>query len=180
MPEGWYRNPGSCSRRSKNELREHTGSKQAKFLLKGSRELPGLLGGGRRAPLSRLSYRGFYLLKVGRGPKVGPRKMWFSPIGPIQLPVSTPCFWGWKCPENSIFFFFCPFLLPFLSFHFYQWRSGVEILIFYSKQSLGGMHLSYNKTRPVGMLVPEALKPQMLINGHIKECIEAHASTPTP
>ena len=50
MPERWYQNPGSCSRQSKNELCEHTGSKQAKSLLQESRELPGQLGGGRRAP----------------------------------------------------------------------------------------------------------------------------------
>ena len=36
MPERWYRNPGSCSRSLKNELHEHTGSKQAKFLLMSS------------------------------------------------------------------------------------------------------------------------------------------------
>ena len=30
----------------KNELSEHTGSKQAKALLQESKELPGLLGGG--------------------------------------------------------------------------------------------------------------------------------------
>ena len=29
------------------------------------------------------------------------------------------------------------------------------------------------------MLLPGALKPQMLINSHIKECIKAHAPTPT-
>ena len=33
--------------------------------------------------------------------------------------------------------------------------------------------------RPVGMLLSGALKPQMLINSHIKECIEAHAPTLT-
>ena len=45
-PKRWYRNLGSCSRQSKNELLKHTGSKQAKSLLKKSRELPGLLGIG--------------------------------------------------------------------------------------------------------------------------------------
>ena len=34
----------------KNELGGHTGSKQAKSLLQESKELPGLLGAGRRAP----------------------------------------------------------------------------------------------------------------------------------
>ena len=37
MPERWYRSLGSCSQQLKNELCEHTGSKQAKFLLKESR-----------------------------------------------------------------------------------------------------------------------------------------------
>ena len=36
----------------KNELCKHTGSKQAKSLLQESQQLPGELGGGRRAPLS--------------------------------------------------------------------------------------------------------------------------------
>ena len=35
--ERWYQNLGSCSWRLKNELREHTGSKQAKSLLKKSK-----------------------------------------------------------------------------------------------------------------------------------------------
>ena len=41
------------------------------------------------------------------------------------------------------------------------------------------MHISYNKTNPMEMSLPGALKPQVLINGHIKECIEAHAPTLT-
>ena len=49
---------------TKNELLKHTGSKQARSLLQGSKQLPGQLGGGRRAP-SLLSYRGFYSLKMG-------------------------------------------------------------------------------------------------------------------
>ena len=39
------------------------------------------------------------------------------------------------------------------------------------------MHISYNKTRPVGGVPPGALKPHMLINGPIKEGIEALAPT---
>ena len=34
----------------KNELREHTGSKQAKSLLQESKQLLGLLGGGKEPP----------------------------------------------------------------------------------------------------------------------------------
>ena len=81
MLQRWSQNPGSCSRRSKNELREHTGRKQAKFLLKKSRWLPGLLGAGRRAPPFLLSYRGFYPLKMEGGTNAGPRGTWSSPIG---------------------------------------------------------------------------------------------------
>lgn len=37
MLERWHQNPGSCSRWSKNEFREHTGSKPAMSLLKRSK-----------------------------------------------------------------------------------------------------------------------------------------------
>jgi len=37
IPERWYWNLGSCSRRWKNEFCEHTGSKQKKSLLKKSK-----------------------------------------------------------------------------------------------------------------------------------------------
>ena len=37
---------------------------------------------------SLLSYRGFYPLKMGVT-NVGSRKMWFSPIGLAQLPISV-------------------------------------------------------------------------------------------
>ena len=79
MPERCYRNLGSCSRSQGMNSCEHTGSKQAKSLLQESKELPGLLGGGEEPP-SLLSYRDFYLLKVGGGTNVGSRKMWFSPL----------------------------------------------------------------------------------------------------
>ena len=49
---------------SKNELHEHTGSRQAKSLLKKSKQLPGLLRGGRRAPFS-IVLQGFLFLKDG-------------------------------------------------------------------------------------------------------------------
>ena len=66
------------------------------------------------------------------------------------------------------------------SFLSYQLRSGLEIHVFYSKQSLWGMGISYHETRPVETLLPGALKSYMLISGHIKECIEVHAPTLTP
>ena len=70
-----------------NELREHTGSKQAKSLLQESKQLSGQLGGGAESP-SLLSHRGFYPLKMG-GTNMGSRKMWFSPIDLAQLPISV-------------------------------------------------------------------------------------------
>ena len=64
----------------KNELGDYTGGKQAKSLLQESKQPPGLLGGGRRAPSLYCLIGGFYLLKMG-GTNVGSRKMWFFPIG---------------------------------------------------------------------------------------------------
>ena len=63
----------------KNELHEHTGSKEANSLLQESKQHPGQLGRGRRVP-TLLSYRGFYPLKMGVT-NMGSGKMWFSPIG---------------------------------------------------------------------------------------------------
>ena len=63
-----------------------------------------------------------------------------------------------------------------LSFLFNQLRSGLEICISYSKQSLWGMHISYNKTMPVEVLLPGALKPN--VNQYLyQECIRALAPT---
>ena len=89
VPERWYQNPGSCSWWSKNELHVHTGSKQVQFLLKASRQLPGLLGGGRRAPFLYCPLGIFLFLKVGGGTNVGSRDMWFSSTGLAQLPISV-------------------------------------------------------------------------------------------
>ena len=61
----------------KNELHEHTGNKQAKSLLQESKELPELLGAGRRDPCSLLSYRGFYPLKMEGVPMWGPERCGF-------------------------------------------------------------------------------------------------------
>ena len=69
-----------------NELQEHTGSKQAKSLLEESKQLPGQLGGG-RAPFSIVLW-GFLSLKDG-GYQCGVQKMWFSPTGLAQLPLSV-------------------------------------------------------------------------------------------
>ena len=82
-------------------------------------------------------------------------------------------------------FVFCPFLSPFLSFLFYQLRSGLEIPIFYSKKKVCGegafpvIKQGLWGCYPLEPLLSGALKPQMLINGHIEECIEAHAPTLT-
>ena len=72
---------------SKNELREHIRSKQAKSLLQESKQLPGLLGGGEEPP-SLLSHKDFYLLHMG-STNVGSRKMWLFPIGLAQLLISV-------------------------------------------------------------------------------------------
>ena len=51
-----------------------------KSLLKESKQLPGLLGGGEELP-SLLSYRDFYLLKVGKGINRGvPERCSFLPL----------------------------------------------------------------------------------------------------
>ena len=62
----------------KNELCEHTGSKQAKSLLQESKKLPGLLGRGRRAPHSLFFCRGFYPLKMGGHQHGGQKDVVFS------------------------------------------------------------------------------------------------------
>ena len=80
-------------RQQKNELGEHTGSKQAKSLLQESKQLPGQAGSGEKSPHSLLSYRGFYPLRM-EGTNVGSRKMWFSAIGLAPLPVSVLVQWG--------------------------------------------------------------------------------------
>ena len=61
----------------------------------------------------------------------------------------------------------------FLSFLFYQLRRGLEIKV----QVEEGTFPIVNKA--CGELFSGALKPQTLINSHIKECIEAHAPTLT-
>lgn len=55
----------------KNELCEHTGRKQATSLLKESKQLPGLPGGGEEPPLSIVLW-GFLSFKDGREPTWGP------------------------------------------------------------------------------------------------------------
>ena len=62
---------------------------------------------------------------------------------------------------------------PFLSFLFYQLRSGLEIKVHV------GIVTPSIVNKWVEILLSGALKTQMLINGHIKECIEAHAPTLT-
>ena len=51
--------------------------------------------------------------------------------------------------------------------------------ISYSKHSLWGMRLSSNEASPVEVELPGALKPQTLINIHIKECIRQSPSSYT-
>ena len=73
---------------SKNELHEHTGSKQAKSFYYRKQIAPRAAGRGQKSSHSPLSYRGFYPIKMG-GTNMGSRKMQFSPIGLAQLPLSV-------------------------------------------------------------------------------------------
>ena len=162
---------------SKNELLEHTSRKLAKFFLffffrirsaevctskvfiKGKQIAPGAARSGKKSPL--LYY--VYLLKMGRVPTWGPER--------------------------------CVFFLPLALFNYpYQSLSnrvlGVEMSLSFSpcKRSHRGLgitvHLGVGTlptvNRDCGDVTPGALKPQMFINGHIKECIQAHAPSLTP
>lgn len=60
----------------------------SKVFITGKQIAPRTLGRGRRAPLSTV-LQGFLSLKDGGLPAWGPQKMWFSPIGLAQLPVSV-------------------------------------------------------------------------------------------
>ena len=107
----------------------------SKVFIQGKQKAPGVTGRGEKSPLSLLSHRVFYLLKVGRGTKVGSRKMWFSPLdlfNYLYQSLSNRDF-GVGNVLKVLCAFFCPFLLPFL---FYKLSSGLEIRIFCSKQSL--------------------------------------------
>ena len=78
---------------SENELHEHTGSKQAKSLLKENKQLPGLLGGEKKStpphtPL--LSYRDFYALKMG-GYKCGVQRDMVFSHWPYSVTHIGPC-----------------------------------------------------------------------------------------
>ena len=86
----------------KNELHKHTqaASKQSLYYRK-TNSSQGCGKEGEEPPFL-LSYRGFYPLKMG-GTSVGSRKMWFSPVGLAQLPISVLVqqgSQGWKCPES--------------------------------------------------------------------------------
>ena len=78
---------GSCSWSRRMKFADTQAASKQKSLLHKSKQFPGQLGVGRRAP-SLLSYRVFYPLKMGVI-NVESRKMWFSPIGIAQLPVSV-------------------------------------------------------------------------------------------
>ena len=80
----------------------------------------------------------------------------------------------------KVLWVFLPFSFLRLSHHFsflfYQLRNGLESYISYSQQSLRGMRVCYNKTRPVEVLLPGALKPHMLISIHIKRMYRSPCS----
>ena len=71
----------------KNELGEHTGSKQAKVFMAGKQRAPSTdTGRGRRSPAFQLFCGGFYLLK-DRSTNVGSRYQFFFPLAWPSLPV---------------------------------------------------------------------------------------------
>ena len=98
--ERWYQNLGSCAHsRRMNLANTQAASKQSLYYGKGNNS-QSCWERGRRAPL--LSYRGFYPLKMG-STNVESRRMWFSPTGLAQLPVSVLVQLGSsgrKCPVN--------------------------------------------------------------------------------
>lgn len=73
----------------KEELQEHSGSRQAKSSSQESKQLSGQLGGEEELP-SLLSYRGFYPLKMG-GTNMGSRKMWFFSHWLCPITYIHPC-----------------------------------------------------------------------------------------
>ena len=71
----------------KNELLEHM-QQASKVFITGKQIAPRTPGRGEEEYPSLLSYRGLYPLKMG-GANMGSRKMWFSPIGLVRLPISV-------------------------------------------------------------------------------------------
>ena len=135
---------------SKNELCKHTGSKQAKALFQESKQLPGQTRRGKKSPPSLLSSRGFYPLKMGVT-NVGSRKMWFSPIGLVQLPIlvlAQKVILEVEMP-HKFYGFFALFLrlrvaIPLILFLFIEWVSDYcpsgHRYTPYSKQGLWGCY----------------------------------------
>ena len=88
------------------------------------------------------------------------RKMCFFPIGLAQMPVTyiSPCpigVLGWKCPISLMV------SLPFSSGKRSHRGLGINVRL-----DIGTLPIV---KRPVKMLLPGALKLQMLINSHIKK-----------
>ena len=87
MLERWYWNLDSCSQsRRMNFPNTKAASKQSLYYRKAN-SFQDSCEGGEESP-SLLSYISFYPLKM-EGTNVGSRKMWFSPIGLVQLPISV-------------------------------------------------------------------------------------------
>lgn len=88
MLEKCCQNPGSCSSSQRMNTLKGTHRQQASSLYyRKANSSQGCWEMGEGQPPS-LSYRGFYPLKMG-GTNVGSRKIWFSPIGLAQLPISV-------------------------------------------------------------------------------------------
>ena len=130
-----------------------THRQQAKSLLQESKELPGLLGGGRRAP-TLYCLTGVLSLKDGGVPTWGPERCVFS-HWPCPVTYISPCPIGvleWKCPISFMISLpFSSLRLRHHSSHSFSISWGVEWVrdqgpcghryTFYSIQGLWGITL---------------------------------------
>ena len=140
IPERWYRNPGSYSWQSKNELCEHTGSKQAsKVFIKEKQMAPRTAGSREKSLPFSIILQGFLSLKGGEGYQRGVQKDVVFSHWPCLITSTSPC--PIELLELEIS---CLSFMGFLSFSFLrlshhsssflisQLRTGLEIHISYS------------------------------------------------
>ena len=91
---------------SKNEFREHPGSKQAsKVFIKGKQTAPRAAGSGEKSPLSLLSYRVFYSWKLGGGYQRGVQRDVVFSHWPYSITYISPCPIGLLGLEMSFKFY---------------------------------------------------------------------------
>lgn len=152
-----------------NSVNTQAASKQSLFKREAN-SFQDRLGAGRRAPPFSIVLYGFLFLKDGGWVQTwGPERCGFLPLALFDYLHQSLSNRGFRVGNvPKVFRFLCP-LLFFLSVE--GWLE-----IFYSKQSLWGICISYKKTRPVEVLLSGALKPQMLINIHIKRMFRSPGS----